>query len=132
MINYVNKHIMYEYKCILRRIIDGDSIVLDIDLGFKVFLLKQVVRLYGIDTPESRTRNLEEKKLGLKSKDRLKELLTKKFIIKTTLDTKGKFGRILAIPYVQHPKLGYINVCTQLISENHARAYFGGKKLSWT
>ena len=68
---------MYEYKCVLRRIIDGDTIVVDIDLGFKVFLQKEKVRLFGINTPESRTRNLEEKKLGLAAKARLKELLPK-------------------------------------------------------
>lgn len=64
---------MYEYRCTLRRVIDGDTIDVDIDLGFKVWLQKERVRLFGINTPESRTRNLEEKswvwlrRLGLKN-----------------------------------------------------------------
>ena len=55
---------MYEYKCTLLRVVDGDTIDVDIDLGFKVWLRKERVRMVGIDTPESRTRNLAEKKLG--------------------------------------------------------------------
>ena len=80
---------MYEYRCILRRVVDGDTIDVDIDLGFKVWLRKERVRLYGINTPESRTRNLAEKKLGLLAKARLKELLQKNFLIKTEKDSKG-------------------------------------------
>ena len=53
---------MYEYKCKVRKIVDGDTVDVDIDLGFGVWLRKQRVRLVGIDTPESRTRDLEEKK----------------------------------------------------------------------
>jgi len=118
---------MYEYRCILRRVIDGDTIDVDIDLGFKVFLQKERVRLYGINTPESRTRNLAEKKLGLASKARLKELLPKTFIVRTEKDGKGKFGRILGIPLVEG-----VNICEQLIEEGHARSYFGyGPKEPW-
>jgi micrococcal nuclease len=118
---------MYEYRCILRRVVDGDTIDVDIDLGFKVWLRKERVRLYGINTPESRTRNLAEKKLGLLAKARLKELLQKNFLIKTEKDSKGKFGRILGIPFVEGQ-----NICEQLIEEGHARSYFGyGEKESW-
>ena len=124
--------VIYEYKCNLRRVIDGDTIVVDIDLGFKVFLLKQTVRLHGIDTPETRTKNKAEKELGLKSKARLKELLPSKFVIRTSLDKKGKFGRILASPWIEHPDLGRINICEQLINENHAKPYYGGLKPTWT
>ena len=59
---------MYEYKIIIDRWVDGDTVDVDIDLGFDVVLKKQRVRLYEIDTPESRTRDLEEKKFGLASK----------------------------------------------------------------
>ena len=59
---------MYEYKCRIDRVIDGDTVDVDIDLGFGVWLLKERVRMYGIDTPESRTRDLEEKKYGLAAK----------------------------------------------------------------
>jgi micrococcal nuclease len=118
---------MYEYRCILRRIIDGDTIVVDIDLGFKVFLQKEKVRLFGINTPESRTRNLAEKELGLAAKTRLKALLPKKFIIRTHTDSKGKFGRILGEPIVDG-----MNICDKLIEEGYARSYFGfGPKEPW-
>ena len=60
---------MYEYKCKIVKIIDGDTVDVDIDLGFGVWLHKERIRLYGIDTPESRTRDLEEKKYGLKAKE---------------------------------------------------------------
>ena len=118
---------MYEYKAKLVRVIDGDTIDVDIDLGFKVFLQKERVRLFGINTPESRTRNLEEKKLGLAAKARLKELLPKTFIVRTEKDDKGKFGRILGIPFVEGR-----NICDQLVEEGHARSYFGfGPKEIW-
>ena len=59
---------MYEYRCKIVKVIDGDTVDVDIDLGFGVWLHKERIRLYGIDTPESRTRDLEEKKYGLKQK----------------------------------------------------------------
>ena len=117
---------MFEYNCELIRIIDGDTIVVSIDLGFSVWMRKETVRMLGIDTPESRTRNLEEKKLGLASKARLKELLPKRFRIQTTKQGKGKFGRILAVPIVND-----INICSQLVDEGFARYYYGGKKQPW-
>ena len=59
---------MYEYRCKLRRVVDGDTVDIDIDLGFDIWLTNQRVRLYGVDTPESRTRDKEEKKYGLAAK----------------------------------------------------------------
>ena len=59
---------MYEYKCKIRKVVDGDTVDVDIDLGFGVWLRKQRVRLVGIDTPESRTKDLQEKKYGLAKK----------------------------------------------------------------
>ena len=64
---------MFEYKCKLVRVIDGDTVDIDIDLGFGVWLRKQRIRMYGIDTPESRTRDLEEKKYGLAAKEFLQK-----------------------------------------------------------
>lgn len=122
----------YRYKATLLRVVDGDTIDIDVDLGFGVWLRKQRVRLMGIDTPESRTRNLAEKELGLASKDRLIELLSvPTFTIITHKDSKGKFGRILAEPEVDHPQYGKINVCDRMIEEGHARSYYGGKKIAW-
>ena len=117
---------MYEYRCTLRRVVDGDTIDVDVDLGFKVTLSNERVRLQGINTPESRTKNKAEKILGLAVKERLKELLPKKFTIKTTKDGKGKFGRILAEPIVDG-----VNICQKMVDEGHARNYFGGKKTPW-
>ena len=89
---------MYQYNAKILRIVDGDTIDIDIDLGFGVWIHKERVRLEGIDTPESRTRDLVEKKFGLLSKEYVKGFLpvgkTAKLICKS-YDAKGKFGRIL-------------------------------------
>ncbi len=63
---------MYEYRCKVIRVVDGDTVDIDIDLGFGVWLHKERVRIYGIDTPESRTRDKEEKKFGLMAKEFVK------------------------------------------------------------
>ena len=87
---------MHEYKCTMLRVVDGDTVDVDIDLGFGVWMRKQRIRLYGIDTPESRTRDLEEKKYGLAAKDFLvKWTNAGGLVLKTHKDGKGKFGRIL-------------------------------------
>jgi micrococcal nuclease len=86
----------YVYKAKILRVVDGDTVDIDLDLGFGVIYAKQRVRLLGIDTPESRTRDLTEKYYGNLAKDFLKSLLVKGkvYSLQTTLD-KGKFGRIL-------------------------------------
>ena len=112
----------FVYKCELDRVIDGDTFDCIIDLGFDVKLHKQRVRLSGIDTPESRTRDLAEKKLGLAAKERLKELCVGKFKVKSL--GKGKYGRILGIPYDENGE----DICQMLINEGHAVEYHGGKK----
>ena len=91
---------MYEYRARVLKVIDGDTVDVDIDLGFGVWLKDERVRIKGIDTPESRTRDKVEKKFGLAAKARLKELLGATPILKTQVgkggeDMKGKFGRIL-------------------------------------
>ena len=112
----------FVYNATLERIVDGDTFDCSLDLGFDVKLHKQRVRLHGIDTPESRTRDLAEKKLGLAAKERLKELRKGKFKIKSL--GKGKYGRILGIPYTEDGK----DICQMLIKEGHAVEYHGGKK----
>lgn len=118
---------MYEYRASLVKIIDGDTIDVDIDLGFDVALKKQRIRLYGINTPESRTRDLEEKKYGLAAKERLKGLLEEAdtISIKTEIDKKarGKYGRILGTVMADAT-----NVNNLLIEEGHAVSYYGGPK----
>ena len=88
---------VFEYRATMLRVVDGDTVDVDIDLGFGVWLRKQRVRLHGIDTPESRTRDLEEKYYGkLATKyieDRFPVGAT--FTLRTYKDDKGKFGRIL-------------------------------------
>tara|TARA_A200000159_G_C7214701_1_gene293545 strand:+ start:309 stop:680 length:372 start_codon:yes stop_codon:yes gene_type:complete len=112
----------FVYNAILDRVIDGDTIDVHLDLGFNVFLNKQRVRLHGIDTPESRTRDLAEKKLGLAAKDRLIELCGTKLKLESL--GKGKYGRILGIPYTEDGE----DICQILIKEGHAVEYYGGKK----
>lgn len=87
---------MYEYKAKLVRVIDGDTIDCIIDLGFDV-RLKERIRLKGIDTPETRTRDLEEKKRGFAAKERVQDAFkySNDFTIITEIDKKGKYGRII-------------------------------------
>ena len=88
---------MYEYTCSVVKVVDGDTVDVDIDLGFGIVYANQRIRLYGIDTPESRTRDLEEKKYGLMAKEYVLNRMPigSKQIIVTHMDDKGKFGRIL-------------------------------------
>ena len=112
----------YIYKATVERVVDGDTVDVTLDLGFDVKLHKQRVRLAQIDTPESRTRDLAEKKLGLAAKERLKELCVGSISIKSF--GKGKYGRILGIPYTENGE----DICQMLIDEGHAVVYDGGKK----
>jgi len=116
---------MYHYKCNLIRVVDGDTVDAYIDLGFKV-ILKERIRLMGIDTPESRTRNLQEKSWGKASKKRLIELLNEtdgKFVMTTKLQKKGKFGRVLGTIMVNGKDTNQV-----LIEEKLAIPYEGGNK----
>ncbi len=120
---------MYEYKCKVNKVIDGDTVDVDIDLGFGVVLTDERVRVMGIDTPESRTRNKVEKLFGLASKARLKELLSKHCVLKTEInkngeDMKGKFGRVLGDFVAADGRM----ITDILIEEGHAVAYHGQSK----
>ena len=121
---------MFDYLCKVTRVVDGDTIDVEIDLGFKV-LHRARVRMLGIDTPESRTRNLEEKALGLASKARLKALLKGSQVEIECSKEKGKFGRVLGIVWATDKEGNRTNCNNQLIEEGHARPYFGGKKVAW-
>ena len=127
---------MYEYNAVVDRVVDGDTIKCTIDLGFSTWK-KVTVRMEGINTPESRTRDKEEKKLGLAAKARLVEILDcndNKCILKVS--GLGKFGRAIANVYVDtlsqttasKTPVTIFNVNQQLIKEGHAVAYYGGKR----
>ena len=113
---------MFEYLCKVSRVVDGDTIDVNIDLGFQIWH-KARVRMAGIDTPESRTRRKAEKVLGLAAKARLKELLKGQKVSIQCTKEKGKFGPILADVVVNDKSINQ-----QLIEEGHARKYMGGKK----
>jgi len=122
---------MYSYTIELIRVVDGDTVDAYIDLGFSVKVKKRI-RLLGINSPESRTRDLEEKKRGLAAKERLKCLL--EGCKNITLDSHGvgKYGRCLGNLFIDmvdgQEKLTVVNVNDLLITEGHAVAYHGGKR----
>ena len=125
---------MYDYKCKVVKIVDGDTVDVDIDLGFGVWMKKERVRIMGIDTPESRTRDKVEKVFGLAAKQRLKELLGPNPVLRTQIskkgeDMKGKFGRILGDFDVYDAKKDAWRPVTQImIEEHHAVPYHGQSK----
>ena len=86
---------MYEYKCNVVRVIDGDTIVVDIDLGFEMWLKNQHVRVYGIDAPEVRTRDLVEKEAGLKATQFVNAYLLEGDITFISENFNGKYGRLM-------------------------------------
>jgi micrococcal nuclease len=118
----------YIYRIrLVHKVVDGDTIDADIDLGFDISLTKRI-RLAGIDTPESRTADAYEKKLGLQAKEWLKHKLenAKDIIIKTELpDSTEKYGRIIGHLYINGEE---VSVNNQMISEGHAWNYDGGTK----
>ena len=125
---------MYEYKCRIVKIVDGDTVDVDIDLGFGIWLNDERVRIMGIDTPESRTRDKVEKIFGKAAKARLKELLGPYATLKTRVardgeDMRGKFGRVLGdFEVYYHKEDRYTTVTDILIKEGHAVEYEGQNK----
>ena len=115
----------------LVRVVDGDTVDCDIDLGFGVWLKNQRIRLYGIDAPETRTRDLEEKKAGIAAKLRLIALMKDRFVLTSIKDKKGKYGRILGIinvPVIKEldkngkkTKHIFVDVNKKLVEEGHAK-----------
>lgn len=119
---------MNEYNVKVLKVIDGDTVDVDIDLGFGIILTDERVRILGIDTPESRTSDKIEKVYGLAAKARLTELLLQESILityddKKGEDMKGKFGRVLG-----DFRFGGRTVSEILIEEGHAVAYNGQSK----
>ena len=115
---------MYEYRCEITRVVDGDTVDAIIDLGFDVSY-KSRVRLYGIDTPESRTRDLDEKARGKLAGKFLSDsiLHADDVIIQTKLDKKGKFGRVLGVIVADD-----VDLNQALINNHLAVAYTGQSK----
>ncbi len=115
----------YIYLSEVLRVVDGDTVDVLLDLSFGVFR-KVRIRASGIDTPESRTRNKEEKKLGLAAKARMKKLCAKKIYVESLNGGKlDKYGRLLANLYTEEDNT---DICKTLIKEGHAIKYDGSKK----
>jgi len=119
---------MYTYKCRINKVLDGDTVEIDLDLGFNTTLANQKVRLLGIDTPESRTANKEEKPRGLLSKKKLQEKLAVgswvKIITHKNDNNDDKFGRILGEFVLEDGT----NVNKWMIENNYAVPYLGENK----
>ena len=116
---------MYEYKCQVTRVVDGDTIDCVLDLGFSI-LHKCRVRLYGIDTPESRTRDLDEKARGKLASKFLEDSIKngKEVILRSELkDSKGKYGRVLGSIVVDD-----LDINQAMVAQNLAVKYFGQSK----
>ena len=115
---------MYEYNCKIVRVIDGDSIVVDIDLGFGLWIHGESIRLFGVDCPECRSRDKDEKAAGLAAKDYVKGLLHDGGTYTLTTKEEGKFGRYLGV--IQLTDKTSVNGA--LVKERFAVAYHGQNK----
>ncbi len=115
---------MYEYNCKIRRVVDGDTIDVDIDLGFDTWKCGERIRLYGVDCPECRSRDKEEKAAGLAAKDFVKRLLHDGGTYTLTTREKGKFGRYLGVIFISDKT----SINAALVSENLAVPYHGQSK----
>ena len=115
---------MYEYKCNITRVVDGDTVDAEIDCGFDI-IFKSRIRLYGIDTPESRTRDLDEKARGKLASQFIKDKIAAAELVKvkTKLDKKGKFGRVLGSIIADDEDLN-----ESMVKNYLAVAYFGQSK----
>ena len=122
---------MFEYKLKVTRVVDGDTVDGLIDLGFNTFVKKRI-RLYGINAPETRTRDAEEKKKGIECKKRLSDIIEdqeNEVILKS--HGVGKFGRCLGeLSYMTEDEDGEyeVNINQSLVNEKLAEEYFGGKR----
>ena len=129
---------MFEYKINITRVVDGDTVDGEIDLGFDISTKKRI-RLLGINTPESRTRDKEEKKRGLAAKYRLEELVEQSDTVRLISYGTGKYGRVLGELMIEAKSYDqdiddlsedgeWISIATILIKESHGVPYFGGKR----
>jgi micrococcal nuclease len=119
---------MYEYNCKIVKVVDGDTVDVDIDLGFGIWIKNERVRLYGIDAPESRTRDKEEKKYGLASKKYVQDHMpvNSKQTLRTIKDNVGKFGRVLGVFVL--PEYNNQRLDEMMIKNHHAVEYYGQSK----
>lgn len=115
----------YIYKIKVTRVVDGDTIDADIDLGFNMTLSKRI-RLHGINTPETRTRDKQEKQRGLAAKQRLQQIIDAQqgVLFLKSMD-QGKFGRCIGVLFEQDFDQ---SINDMLVQEGHAVEYFGGKR----
>lgn len=120
---------MYEYKVKITRVIDGDTVDALIDCGFGILLQKRI-RLSNINAPETRTKDKEIKKRGIKAKNRLKDLVKEhknNLTVKTSLDKTGKFGRVLGVLLAKYQESEYqgryLNLNQQLLEEGLVKPY---------
>ena len=116
----------YRYDAKVLRVIDGDTIDCLVDLGFKMSMTERF-RLYGVDTPETRTKDKEEKKRGLEAKKFVRDRIQGENVEIDVTKGQGKFGRYLATVYyyVQEFK---VNLNKELVERGHAKRYYGGKR----
>ena len=120
---------MYHYPCKIIKVVDGDTVDVDIDLGFGVWMRNQRIRMYGIDAPESRTSNQTEKQYGLASKRFLESMCEDKngLVLRTHKDKKGKFGRILGELW-RTTDYADQSINEYMIEKYHAVRYMGQSK----
>ena len=115
---------MYEYDCRIKRVVDGDTVDVDIDLGFGTWRCGERIRLYAVDTPECRTRDAQEKAAGLLAKKFVEDALHVGGTYRLQTKEKGKFGRYLGTIKID----GELTINAALISENLAVPYSGQNK----
>ena len=115
---------MYEYNCTITRVVDGDTVDVDVDLGWDTWRRGERIRLYGIDTPECRTRDDEEKAAGLLAKKFVEQMLHVGGTYKLETREKGKFGRYLGVIKIA----GDLTINTALVTEHLAVPYMGQSK----
>ena len=115
---------MYEYNCKIVRVVDGDTVDVDIDLGFDTWKCGERIRLYGIDTPECRTRDAEEKAAGFLAKEFVEDALHVGGTYRLQTKEKGKFGRYLGTIYLTDDT----SINAALVTEHLAVPYHGQSK----
>ena len=115
---------MYEYPCKIVRVVDGDTVDVDIDLGFSHWIHNERIRLYGVDTPECRTRDDEEKAAGLLAKEFVEDALHVGGTYTLTTREKGKFGRYLGVIFISDKT----SINAALVTEHLAVPYHGQSK----
>ena len=115
---------MYDYQCTIVRVVDGDTVDVDIDLGFDTWRCGERLRLYGIDTPECRTRDAEEKAAGFLAKEFVEDALHVGGIYRLQTKEKGKFGRYLGTIYLTDDT----SINAALVTEHLAVPYTGQNK----